>query len=194
MNAIQVPADPPELRGGDVVLKPLDETYFDDTWRALQDPATRRLTHTHARFTTGQVRAHLASLRGRSDRADWAITAVGGGGVPVGTYLGEVVLHELDADNESMGFRIALAGPHVFGRGYGTQATGLVLDFAFGALGLYRVSLDVVAYNPRARRAYEKCGFVVEGVLREAIRWAGARHDNLVMAVLATDPRPPAPR
>jgi RimJ/RimL family protein N-acetyltransferase len=46
-----------------------------------------------------------------------------------------------------------------------------------------------VEFNPRARRVYEKCGFRVEGVRRDALRWAGAWHDAVVMAVLSTDER-----
>jgi RimJ/RimL family protein N-acetyltransferase len=84
-------------------------------------------------------------------------------------------------------FRIALAGPHAFGRGYGTEATRLVLDFAFDTVGLHRVGLEVFDFNPRAQRVYEKCGFVREGVLRDALRWDGRRHDALAMSVLATD-------
>jgi RimJ/RimL family protein N-acetyltransferase len=37
---------------------------------------------------------------------------------------------------------------------------------------------------------YEKCGFTVEGRLRDALLWEGRRHDALVMAVLRTDSRP----
>jgi len=177
--------DPPTLRGVDIVLEPLGENHFDDVWQSLQDPESVRMTHTHAAFRPERVRAHLQEIRPRPDRADWAITAADGG-----AYLGEVVLNELDVDNRSVSFRIALAGPHVFGQGYGTRATRLALDFAFGTVGLHRVSLDVVSYNPRARRVYEKCGFVTEGVLRDAVRWGGEWHDSVVMAVLSTDPRP----
>jgi RimJ/RimL family protein N-acetyltransferase len=106
-----------------------------------------------------------------------------------GEYLGEVVLMDLDAANESIEFRIALAGPHAFGRGYGTEAVRLVLDFAFERVGVHRVGLDVADYNPRAQHVYEKCGFVVEGVQREAILWEGKRYDSVLMSVLATDVR-----
>jgi hypothetical protein len=69
---------------------------------------------------------------------------------------------------------------------------------AFTALGLHRVELSVYAFNPRARRAYEKAGFVAEGVLRDALRLEdGRRVDAVVMAALAPDwlaaDRPPQP-
>jgi RimJ/RimL family protein N-acetyltransferase len=174
----------PVLNGPVVTLVQLDESHFPEVWRALADPESQRFTHTHADFTPDQIRTWLRTRPGQADRADWAIVLPGDE-----VYLGEVVLLDLDPANESMNFRIALAGPHVFGKGYGTEATRLVLDFAFGALGLHRVGLDVADYNPRARRVYEKCGFVAEGVRRDAIFWEGRRYDSVMMSVLATDPR-----
>ena len=75
------------------------------------------------------------------------------------------------------------------GRGYGTQATRLVLGYAFETVGLHRVSLEVYSFNPRAQHVYETCGFRVEGRQREALRWDGEWHDAIVMGILATDPR-----
>ena len=54
------------------------------------------------------------------------------------------------------------------GIGLGRQAIHLVLAHAFGPLGLYRVSLRVVAYNTRAICCYIAYGFVEEGREREA--------------------------
>lgn len=175
--------EPPELRGDAILLRPLDLAFLAQTWDTVRDPEIRRYTHTHAEFTRDGIERHLRELPHRADRADWAITG------DEGRYLGEVVLQDLDEPNLTMAFRIALAGPHAFGHGYGTAATRLVLDFAFDVVGLHRVELDVVAYNARARRVYEKCGFVVEGIARSAIHWDSAWHDNLLMAVLDSDPR-----
>ena len=86
-------------------------------------------------------------------------------------------------------FRIGLAGPRLYGRGYGTEMTRLVLDHAFATVGLHRVELEVYAHNPRAQRVYEKCGFRVKGRRRDALLWDGVRYDALLMSVLATDPR-----
>jgi len=55
---------------------------------------------------------------------------------------------------------------------------------------LHRVSLGVYDFNPRAQRVYEKCGFRLEGRLRHAFRWEGQWHDELLMAILSSDPRP----
>ncbi|MEU3626647.1 GNAT family N-acetyltransferase [Amycolatopsis coloradensis] len=175
----------PELTGENIVLAQLDESCFEPAWRALREPETIRLTGTHTVFTEDQIRTWLASRPGLDDRADYAILRKEDRG-----YLGEVVLSDFDGDNRSAAFRIALTGPDVFGKGYGTEATKLILDFAFDVVGVHRVSLEVFDFNPRAQRVYEKCGFVREGLQREALWWDGEWHDVVTMAILKNDPRP----
>lgn len=102
-----------------------------------------------------------------------------------GALLGEAVLHDLDAANESIGYRIAL-GPGARGRGLGTAVTRLVTAYAF-SVGLHRVALEVYAHNPRAQRAYETAGYRVEGRLRDALLLDGRRIDAVVMAALASE-------
>jgi len=176
--------DQPTLTGQRVRLEPLGPAVLPDYWRMLQDPEGNRLTGTHADFTPEQTEAWLRSRGDQHDRADWAAIEIA-----TGAFVGEVVLNDLDPDNEVVGFRIGLAGPHVYGRGFGTEMTRLVLDHAFDAVGVHRVELEVYEHNPRARRVYEKCGFRVEGRRREALLWDGVRYDALLMAVLRTDPR-----
>ena len=160
-------------------LEALGPRHFAGAWAALQEPEVVRLTGTHATFTRDAVRSWLESLEGRPDRADWAIVRA-----TDDRHIGEAVLNDFDADNRSASFRIALASPSVFGQGYGTEATRAVLHHAF-RLGLHRVELEVFAFNPRARRAYEKAGFVVEGRRRDALYWDGAWVDAIVMGCLS---------
>ena len=175
--------DQPELTGDRVTLRQLDETFLDGAWAALQDPETTRLTGTHAEFTREQLLGYLKGRPGAPDRADYAVLRKSDG-----AYLGEVVLMDLDQDNRSMNFRIALGG-HPFGQGFGTEATRLVVAFGLDVVGLHRIGLEVYDFNPRAQRVYEKCGFVREGVLRDALHWDGEWHDAFQMSVLETDPR-----
>lgn len=169
----------PELAGPNVILRQLDDSYLADVLKTAQDQEIRRLTGTQAQFSEPLLARWLESRPEQGGRADWAITHR-----EDGRFLGDLALNEVDADNESAVFRIALA-PGAAGRGYGTEAIRLVLGFAFETVGLHRVSLEVYDFNSRARRAYEKCGFTAEGVLRDALRWEGKWHDAVVMAILA---------
>jgi len=170
----------PTLTTERLTLVPLGPEHVDGTWASLQEPEVLRLTGTHAAFTREGVSAWLESLRDREDRADWAILRSDDG-----THLGEVVLNDVDAGNLSAGFRIMLGSPRWFGSGYGTEATRAVLRHAFDTLGLHRVELEVYAFNPRAQRAYEKAGFVVEGRRRDALLWDGEWVDAVVMGCLS---------
>jgi L-amino acid N-acyltransferase YncA len=78
------------------------------------------------------------------------------------------------------------------GRGLGTEATRLITDYAFTVVGLHRITLEVYAFNPRARHVYDKVGFVHEGTMRDALRWNGTWVDCHLMAMLPTDRKPPA--
>jgi RimJ/RimL family protein N-acetyltransferase len=81
--------------------------------------------------------------------------------------------------------RIAVARP---GQGLGTAFLGLVLDEAFGPMGVERFHLDCFADNLRAQRSYEKLGFTRDGVLRQAYRLAdGTRADLVMMAILKNE-------
>jgi len=82
---------------------------------------------------------------------------------------------------------IAIGEPASLGKGYGTEAIGLLLEYGFGSLNLHRVELSVYANNPRAIRCYEKCGFRREGAKREARWWNGRFWDVFQYAVLARE-------
>ena len=172
----------PTLTGDRVILRPTGPQDVDDLMANLSEAELVRLTGTHRAFTRTEIEEYCSSRAGTGDRLDLAVLDRSSG-----EYLGELAITELDPDNRSCGFRIALRTAAT-GRGYGTDATRLILDHVF-ALGVHRVELEVYAFNPRARHVYEKAGFVHEGTLRQALRWDGEWVDAAIMAVLATDPR-----
>ena len=73
------------------------------------------------------------------------------------------------------------------GRGLGTDATRLVLRWAFDVLALHNVALGAMAWNEGALRAYERAGFREIGRRREALRHVGGRCDEVLMDALAED-------
>jgi RimJ/RimL family protein N-acetyltransferase len=81
-------------------------------------------------------------------------------------------------------------GPDTWDQGYGQEALGLLVDFAFRELNLYRIQLTVFAYNARAIRVYEKLGFRREGVFRAFLERDGQRHDMLLYGLLRPEWQP----
>jgi RimJ/RimL family protein N-acetyltransferase len=101
--------------------------------------------------------------------------------------VGTCAFSQLDGENGSALYHITIGESDVWGRGFGTEATQLMLDHAFGTLGLHRIALFVFEFNERAIRAYRRCGFMVEGRSRESI-WRDDRWwDELAMSVLESD-------
>ena len=72
--------------------------------------------------------------------------------------IGTCAFSQLDGDNGSALFHITIGEPDCWGHGFGSEATALMLEHAFGVLGLHRVSLAVFEYNERAMRAYRRVG------------------------------------
>ncbi len=184
MSISEALAAQPVLRTPRLTLTQLGPQHIDEVMAALQDSEAMRLTGTRGEFTREQVLRHLERLVGADDRADFAILDGSG------AYLGEVVLNDLDEDNLAMNYRIALAAGPVRGQGYGTEAGRAVVEWAFDAVGVHRISLDVFSFNPGAQRSYEKIGFQVEGRARDTLLWDGEWADSILMGMLATDPRP----
>ena len=78
---------------------------------------------------------------------------------------------------------IALGREHT-GRGYGTDATRVIVDYGFREMGLHRIELTVAPYNPAGIRAYTKAGFAEEGRRRQSVLHDGRWYDEVLMSIL----------
>jgi RimJ/RimL family protein N-acetyltransferase len=78
---------------------------------------------------------------------------------------------------------IALGREHI-GRGYGTDAMRVIVDYGFREMGLHRIQLLVAPFNAAGIRAYEKAGFVEEGRHRESVWHDGTWYDEIMMSIL----------
>ena len=143
----------PNLVGDKIILRPITVDDAAEMFAALSDEEGMRLTGTQSRFTFEQVEAFCKKVSEADDRADYAITLKDD---PESKYIGEVVLNEIDDENRSASFRIAMQNQAYFGKGYGSAATRMIIDFGFEMLNLHRIELEVYDFNPRAQHVYEK--------------------------------------
>lgn len=98
--------------------------------------------------------------------------------------IGFCVLDGFDWTARSAWVSIGIGERAFWGKGYGSDAMNQVLRFAFDALNLRRVTLDVFEYNERAYKSYLKVGFKEEGRLRQWMVRAGTRYDLIFMGIL----------
>lgn len=100
------------------------------------------------------------------------------------TILGWVALDGILWSNRVAGIAIGIGDKAKRGKGYGSEAMNLLLDFAFNELNLYRIQLTVFDYNTSAIKLYERLGFTHEGTKREFIERDNKRHDMLLYGLL----------
>jgi len=105
--------------------------------------------------------------------------------------IGITNLHRIDLRNRTAAFGMLIGATTDRGKGYGTEATRLMLDYAFTALGLHNVMLTVLEFNRAGRRVYERAGFRECGRRREAHRIGGKWWDVISMDCLASESESP---
>lgn len=172
----------PVLSGERITLRPVRVEDAPFILSALSEPEITHWTGNQTSYTLEQVKAFCISIAQDSDRLDYAITQK-----EADEYIGEAVLQEIDWKNKHAHFRIAMASPEWIGRGFGREATLLLLTHGFEALGLHRIELEVYEFNHRARALYEKIGFVHEGVRRHVLLKDDGFHNALTMSLIATE-------
>lgn len=98
--------------------------------------------------------------------------------------IGTTGLFAIDWKNRQAGFGIEIGAKREWGKGYGTEATRLIVGYGFDTLNLNRVWLEVHEDNVRGRRAYERVGFRREGLMRQRVFREGRYWDTIFMALL----------
>lgn len=117
--------------------------------------------------------------RGLEDRVIFAIRRIDAGNI-IGVAGFDDILW---ASGTATTF-IGIGDPKSTGKGLGKEALELLLDFGFNELNFHRIQLNVISYNERAVKLYERAGFKREGVYREHILRDGRRHDLYLYGML----------
>ncbi len=171
------------LEGELVLLRPRVDEDLPLFARWHGDPEVRHWLHMSEMPTQSLEveRQRWSVARNDPTRVSFVIETLDG--VPIGN----IGLIGIDAAHRRAELGIAIGEKDHWGRGYGTDAMRVIVRFAFEVLDLRRVELITDADNERGIRAYEKCGFVREGVLRAKRLRYGEPLDMLMMAVLRED-------
>ena len=124
------------------------------------------------------------------DHRNWLINKVGKGVViqfimseKVSHFpIGSVYLRDINMENKKAEYGIFIGELCARGKGYGTEAAKLMIQFAFQELGLHKVALRVLKDNLEAIHSYEAAGFIAEGIFRDEEFINGKYQDIIFMA------------
>jgi len=101
--------------------------------------------------------------------------------------IGNCALHDVDDVNGLAELGIFIGNKKFWGKGYGTEATKLILDYGFNVLNLHNIMLRLYDFNERGLGCYRKVGFKEFGKRRSPIKMAGERCDVIYMDILAEE-------
>jgi RimJ/RimL family protein N-acetyltransferase len=165
------------ISGRKVGLRAVERGDIPRLWELRNDAKVEALSYGPPRpHSMAEMEAWFEKLAAEKDDHIFAIEAEG-------RLVGLINLRDVDAVNRRADLGIALL-PDEFGKGYGSDAIRVLLEYAFVHLNLHKMCLDTLATNDRGLRAYLACGFVEEGRLREHEWDAGSYSDLVLMGVL----------
>ncbi|WP_152396052.1 GNAT family N-acetyltransferase [Paenibacillus guangzhouensis] len=167
------------LTGQQVYLRPLNNEDTEVYYQLLHDADMLRLTGTQQHFTREQIERYIDSKSQDSSSILLLIAET-----DTDEIVGDIALQDISSTNRSANLRIAISAARHQGRGYGSEAIRLLLDYGFGVQNLHRIELNVYAYNERAQHVYRKLGFQQEGIQRDAVFYNHQYHDAILMSML----------
>lgn len=179
---------PPRIEGVKLLLRPLVHDDAPRLTEILNDESVRRNLRLERPVSLVAEQEFIAALARATEELVVGIVAR-----EHGRLVGVTGLHHLGDPARQSEFGIFLGGPEEWGKGFGQEATRLIVGYGFEALRLNRIWLHVHADNERGIHAYEKVGFQREGLLRQAALRDDRFVDVVSMAVLRQEWRQPHP-
>jgi diamine N-acetyltransferase len=169
--------------GERIALGPFPRDLLETDLRWINDFETQRnLMHIPRPHIMEQTRAYHEHVAGSPSDVLFVIYEL-----ETWQPIGTTGLKDIEHHNRSAEFGILIGEPSARGKGYGTEAASLMLDYAFTALGLHNVRLHVLEYNLAGIRAYEKAGFREIGRRTKCHFASGRWWDIIHMDCLSTE-------
>lgn len=101
--------------------------------------------------------------------------------------IGTVSLESINWLNRTATLGVFIGDKDYRSKGYGTEAIKLLLDYGFNYMNLHSINLNLMSFNIRAQKCYEKCGFKETGRIRESRFINGRYYDVITMDILADE-------
>ena len=184
MNSKTPSIVPRFLIGEHVYLRPMEsgDLGYIQTW--ANDPEIRGLIGQVRPMSRAKAEEFYERVKSDDQRV-WFILAL----KEDDRVIGEAGLLRMFPAWRTTDLSIIIGEREAWGKGYGTEAINLLLDYAFGYLNFHRVAVGVVGFNEAALRFYERVGFRREGIQRDGYYYGHKYHDFVMMSILENEYR-----
>lgn len=172
------------INGKRLYLRPPHKSDLPTLVRWFNDPEVRIFLNQRYPMTESSEEKWLEGLAERKN--DIVLVIVLKGRTPAQDRpIGNIGIHGIERENGIATTGAAIGEKDCWGKGYGTEAKMILLEYAFNTLNLRKIYSRVLAINPRSRAYSEKCGYVLEAILPKHHFRQGRYVDELVLAVYA---------
>ncbi len=154
------------LRGKLVRLCPLEREHLPSFVRWFNDPEVSQYLLWYLPMNMAREEKWFEKLQTNDKEIAFSIFSIDEEGNDV-KLIGNCATR-VEFKDRCANVGIMIGEEDYWGKGYGTEAMGLLIEYCFDVLNMHRVELETFATNERAMHSYLKCGFKEEGKRREA--------------------------
>ena len=170
--------------GEKVILRAMEETDKEMFLELINDPETEKMI--------GGLSFPVSTL----EQEQWIKNQIGNRSVlrcviakkeNPGEGLGTIILSDIDYRNGVAQVHIKISPKRGRNQGYGTDALRTISKYAFDELRLNSLYADVLSYNVVSQKLFIKCGFKMDGILRQRVYKNGGYVDIYSYSLLKAD-------
>ncbi len=180
------PSFSPIVAGARIFLREVRRSDVGPRYvRWMNDPdVTRYLESRYTPHSAESLQEYVRRLEGDSNQPFFAICRFEGR-----EHIGNLKIGPIDWRHRRADVGLLIGERSCWGQGYATEAIDLAVRFAFETLSLNRLEAGCYQPNEASARAFEKCGFRREGLLRERSFLEGKPCDVILLGMTANDYR-----
>jgi RimJ/RimL family protein N-acetyltransferase len=173
------------IKGKRIKFAPLERKHIDVFLKWFNDPEITQYLLMYKPITRDWEEKWFEAIKDKEDSVYFSILLLNQENSE--KLIGNCAIDDMDSKNRSCTCGITIGEKEYHGKGYGTEAMEMLVEYGFNILNMNRIELSVFEFNTRAYKAYQKVGFLEEGRKRQARYHNGKYCDEIIMAILRKD-------
>lgn len=175
----------PDIRGKRIYLREVRLTDVNENYcRWMNDPEVTR--YLESRFSTNSMDSLRDNVANKlKDRNNIFLAIIRN---DTDEHIGNIKLGPIDWMHGLADVGVLIGDKASWGKGYATEAIGLVVRLAFQRMNLHKLTAGYYSNNKASGKAFNNNGFVVEGVRRKHRFCEGIYVDTILLGLIKGEP------
>lgn len=171
------------LKGKKVLLRPIRKSDISLFLKWFNDPEVTQYLGVYLPFTEIEEERWIEELATAKPKRDivFIVEIIENN---ITKPIGNCGLYKINQKDQNAEIALIIGEKDYWGKGYGTEALQLLIDYGFNQLNLHRIFGFVIEFNERNIKLCKKLRFKEEGRLREARFKNGRFWDVIIFGLL----------